>query len=88
MPLAPLLGSVRFDRFAAVFRTLLVAAMLAGHIQGGFKQWEAAYGALPVPVGGRWDVVRMRIDGKEASKSEPLMWTWLEFSNKTILRRI
>jgi hypothetical protein len=86
LPLAPLLGSVRFDRFAAVFRTLLVAAMLGAHIQGGLKQWEAAYGALPVPGGSRWDVVGMCIDGKEPSKSDPPMWTWLEFTNKTILR--
>ena len=86
LALAPLLGSARFNRFAVLFRTLLVAAMLASQIQGGYKQWQAAYGALPLPVGGRWDVVRMRIDGREPSKSDPLMWTWLEFTNNTILR--
>jgi hypothetical protein len=86
LALAPLLGSARFDRFAVLFRTLLVAAMLASQIQRGYKRWQDAYGALPLPVGGRWDVVRMRIDDKEPSKSDPLLWTWLEFTNKTILR--
>jgi hypothetical protein len=85
LPLAPL-RSARFDRCTLLFRTLLVAAMLASQIQGGYKRWQDTYGALPVPVGGRWDVVEMRIDGKEPSKSDPLAWTWLEFTNKTILR--
>jgi hypothetical protein len=86
LPLAPLLGSRRFDRLAVAFRTLLVAVMLASQIQGGYKRWEAAYGGLPLPVSGRWNVVRMRIDEKELDNSDPRMWTWLEFSNKTILR--
>jgi hypothetical protein len=77
---------VRCDRFAVVFRTLLVAAMLASQIQGGFKQWQTAYGDLPLPIRGRWDVVQMRIEGKEPDKSDPLRWTWLEFTNKMILR--
>jgi hypothetical protein len=86
LALAPLLGSRRFDRLAVSFRTLLVAAMLASQIQGGYKRWHDAYSALPVRVGSRWDVVSMRIDRKEPNKSDPLMWTWLEFSNKAILR--
>jgi hypothetical protein len=86
LPLAPLLGSRRFDRFALVFRTLVVLAMLAGQIQVGYKRWQDAYGPLPVPVRGRWDVVRLRIDGQEPNKSDPPLWTWLEFSNKAILR--
>jgi hypothetical protein len=86
LPLAPLLGSRRFDRVAVTFRTLLVAAMVASQIQAGHQRWQGTYGALPLPIGGRWDVVRMRIDGKEPNPSDPPMWTWLEFSNKTILR--
>jgi hypothetical protein len=86
LPLAPLLGSRRWDRLAVAFRTLVVAGMLASQIQAGYQRWQATYGALPVPIAGRWDVVRMQIDDKEANPSDPLRWTWLEFSNKTILR--
>jgi hypothetical protein len=83
--LAPLLGSRRWHRLALTFRTLLVAVMLASQIQGGYQRWQSTYGALPLPVG-RWDVTRMQIDGQEPSPSDPQRWTWLEFSNKFILR--
>jgi hypothetical protein len=84
--LPPRLGSKICDRITLVFRTLLVAGLLAGQIQGGYKQWQAAYGRPPVPVGGRWHVVSLKVDGKEPSQGDPLKWTWLEFTNGTILR--
>jgi hypothetical protein len=86
LPLAPLRGSVRFDRCIVLLRTLLVAAILAGEILSGYKRWDDTYGSMPLPNGSRWDVVQMQVDGKEPDKGDPLAWAWLEFSNKSILR--
>ncbi len=86
LPLAPLWGSRRFDRLAIVFRTLVVAAMLASQIQGSYTRWQDTHGALPLPAGSHWDVIRMQIDDKELSKGDPQSWTWLEFTNKSVMR--
>jgi hypothetical protein len=84
MRLAPLLGSVGFDRVALAFRTLLVAAMLAGQILSGYRQWQATYGGEPLPLSGKWEVISMRVANEEPGDTSK--WTWLDFTTKTIVR--
>jgi hypothetical protein len=83
-PWGPLCGNVRFDRFALVFRTLVVAAMLYGQIHSGYARWSEM--RLPAPIPGRWDVVSLRVDPNEPVADAPLAWSWLDFSNRSMLR--
>jgi hypothetical protein len=85
-PLPPLLGNVKLDRVALVLRTLLVVTMACGQLHGSYKLWRDMYGGPPAPVGGRWDVVSMQIDGKEPEKDDPLNWSSLDFSNRKFVR--
>jgi hypothetical protein len=81
-----LFGNVKLDRLALVLRTLLVIAMLYGHVQGSYQQWNDMYGGPPAPVTGRWDLVSMTIDKKEPGDDDPLKWAWLDFSNRKFIR--
>jgi hypothetical protein len=83
-PFTPMLGSIRFDRFAVVLRTLVVADMLYGQIHFSHKTWNSMYGGPPAPLTGRWDVVEVQIDKKDAGKNDPATWSWLDFSNKSL----
>jgi uncharacterized membrane protein YphA (DoxX/SURF4 family) len=85
-PFTPSLGNVTFDRLALVFRTLLVAAMLYSQIHSSYKSWSEMHGGPPAPVLGRWDVVSIEVDKKELDKDDPMKWSWLDFSNKKIMR--
>ncbi len=82
----PLLGNVTLDRLAVVLRTILVAAMIYGQIRGSYKMWTEMYGGPPAPVEGRWELVSMHVDKKEPAKDDPMSWSWLDFSNRKIMR--
>ncbi len=83
-PFKPLLGNVKVDRFAVVFRTVLVAAMLYSQIRAGYVSLSDRH--TPAPISGRWDVVSMRVDKNESDTGAPMAWSWLDFSNKFTLR--
>ncbi|HET6324765.1 MAG TPA: hypothetical protein VFG04_08700 [Planctomycetaceae bacterium] len=85
-PFTPLFGHVPLERLAHVLRTLLVVAMVYGQIHGSLELWNDMYGSLPAPVLGRWDIVSMQVDQKKPGKDDPLNWSWLDFSNRKVLR--
>jgi hypothetical protein len=85
-PFAPLLHKVWLDRTALVLRTLLVALMLWSQIHANYERWNEWHGGEQPPALGRWDVVSMRIDNKEAVKGDPMTWEWLDFMNRSLLR--
>jgi hypothetical protein len=85
-PFTPMLGCVTLDRLARVLRTLLVFAMLYGQIRGSYKLWSDMYGGPPHPVGGRWEVVWIQVDQKEPGKDDPVKWSWLDFTNRKLVR--
>ncbi len=85
-PFRPLLSRIKLDRAALVLRTLLVIAMVYDQAHGSFERWNETYGGPPAPVLGRWDVVSMQVDQKKPGSDDPLNWTWLDFSNRKILR--
>ena len=85
-PFTPLLGNATLDRIAVVLRTLLVVTMLYAQIRGSYKRWIDMYGGPPAPVVGRWELVSMQIDKKEPAKDDPMSWSWLDFSNRKIMR--
>jgi hypothetical protein len=44
------------------------------------------YGGPPAPVVGRWELVAMQVNQKEPGKDDPMNWSWLDFSNRKIMR--
>jgi len=87
-PFAPLLGSVKLDRLALAFRTVLVVAMLYAPIHSSYKRWSDMYGGPPAPVAGRWDLVSIEVDKKEPDKDDPMNCNWIDFSNKKFVRLV
>jgi hypothetical protein len=85
-PIRPLFERVPMHRSALVFRTVLVAAMLYGHIKGNYTMARQFYGDAPPPVVGRWDVVSMSIDKKELKKDDPATWKWIDVSEMGMIR--
>lgn len=85
-PISPPLGSVRIGWLALAARTLVVVALLYVSFHSSYERWQATYGGPPLPVTGRWEVVSMRVDGKTADKDDPMAWTAIDFTNKSLLR--
>jgi hypothetical protein len=86
MALPPLFGSVKLGRVARVVRTLLVVALVASQVHGGYQRWNDMYGGPPAPVLGRWELVSMEIDKNKPAEDDPMTWSWLDFSNRKVLR--
>jgi hypothetical protein len=82
----PLLGSARLNRTALVLRTLLVVAMIYSQFATSYQGWMRMYGGPPGPVAGRWDVESMVIDKKDLAKDDPELWSWIDFSAKSLMR--
>lgn len=85
-PFLPMFGNVKIGWATLVFRTLVIAGLLFNSIYSNYKRWDDTYGGPPLPVTGRWDVVSMQVDNKEADKNDPTTWTAIDFTNKSLLR--
>jgi hypothetical protein len=86
MSFTPWFGSVTLDRIALVVRTLLVFGMVYGQIHQSHVRWTDMYGGAPAPVLGRWDLVTIEVDKKKPAVDDPMNWSWLDFSNRKIMR--
>jgi hypothetical protein len=86
LALPALFGSVKIDRLVLVLQTLVVVMMIASQIHGSYKRWNDMYGGAPAPVLGRWELVLIEVDKVKPAEDDPMNWSWLEFSNRQIMR--
>jgi hypothetical protein len=85
-PIRPLFHRVRVERSLIVLRTLLIAGMLYGQIKSAQTMAGELYGKSPPPVVGRWEVVSMTIDKKEAKQDNAGTWKSIDVSERGIVR--
>jgi hypothetical protein len=85
-PFLPPWGSVRIARLALGVRTLVVALVLYATFQENYQRWQKTYGGSPPPVSGRWEVASMRLDDKDADKSDSATWTAIDINNRSLFR--